>query len=144
MRTSARCLKQQSVFELGQVLEAQHLCLTLSLRVGFDGTITPLGQNNSPVLEIRWMEHPPFPGPPSLMQVSQQRTQSTRSLGSGKGRLQNCTPEVFCEGNLPQGLVIWTTTSQPEQVRGQEESERPVDHTQNLANGWKKCVENVP
>ena len=60
LRTSARCLvEQQYVFELGQLLEVWHLCLTLSLRV--DGTIIPLGQNNSPALEVRWMGAPSLP-----------------------------------------------------------------------------------
>ena len=62
LRTSARCLvEQQYVFELGQLLEAWHVCLTLSLRVGFDGTIIPLGQNDSPALEVRWMDAPSLP-----------------------------------------------------------------------------------
>lgn len=62
LRASARCLvEQQYVFELGQLLEAWHVCLTLSLRVGFDGTIIPLGQNDSPALEVRWMDAPSLP-----------------------------------------------------------------------------------
>ena len=61
LRTSARCFEQQNVSELGQRLEAWHSCLTLSLRVGFDGTIIPLGQNNSPALEVRWMGAPSLP-----------------------------------------------------------------------------------
>ena len=70
LRTSARCLKQQSVFELGQLLEAWHSCLALSLRVGLDGTIISLGQSNSPALEVRLMSAPSLPLAPLCVGVS--------------------------------------------------------------------------